>query len=68
VRRDINQLKPLYCPHPALATDDRNRIVKMIEQHNLQLIKGPLKIEGKATWLYITDPDNNVIEFVQWFK
>jgi lactoylglutathione lyase len=62
------QIKPPYCPHLALATDDMSWTVKMIEQHNLRLIKGPLKIEGKVTWLYIADPDNNVIEFVQWFK
>jgi lactoylglutathione lyase len=62
------KIKPPYCPHLAVATDDMGKTLKLIEQHNLQLIKGPLKIEDKVTWLYIADPDNNVIEFVQWFK
>jgi hypothetical protein len=43
-----------------------NVTLQMIQAQSLHLIKGPLKIEGKVTWLYIADPDNNVIEFVQW--
>ncbi len=61
-------IKPPYCPHLALATDDMTKTLALIEQHGIHLIKGPLNIEGKVTWLYIADPDNNVIEFVQWFK
>ena len=63
-KRDI---KPPYCPHFAIATTDMNATVQMIQAHGLQLIKGPMKIAGKVTWLYLADPDNNVIEFVQWF-
>jgi len=55
-----------YCPHLALATSDMNVTLHMIQAQGLRLIKGPLKIEGKVTWLYLADPDNNVIEFVQW--
>jgi hypothetical protein len=41
-------------------------VSEMIEAQGWRLIKGPLKIEGKVTWLYLADPDNSVIEFVQW--
>ncbi len=61
-------IKPPYCPHLALATSDMNATVRMIQEQGLCLIKGPLKIEGKVTWLYLADPDNNVIEFVQWLE
>jgi catechol 2,3-dioxygenase-like lactoylglutathione lyase family enzyme len=60
------EIKPPYCPHVALATTDMKATLQMIQAQGLRLIKGPLKIEGKVTWLYIADPDNNVIEFVQW--
>jgi lactoylglutathione lyase len=60
-------IKPPYCPHLALATSDMDATLRLIQERGLRLIKGPLKIEGKVTWLYIADPDNNVIEFVQWF-
>jgi lactoylglutathione lyase len=42
--------------------------LKMIHDHSIPIVKGPLQIEGKVTWLYVTDPDNNVIEFVQWLE
>ncbi len=62
------EIRPPYCPHLALATDDMALTLKMIEQRRIPIILGPLKIEGKVTWLYVADPDNNVIEFVQWLK
>ncbi len=61
-------IRPPYCPHLALTTDDLMATLKLIEQHDIPIVKGPLKIEGKVTWLYIADPDNNVIEFVHWFE
>ncbi len=59
-------LRPPYCPHLALATDDMAATLDRLTQQRIPIIKGPLQIEGKVTWLYIVDPDNNVIEFVQW--
>ena len=60
-------ITPPYTPHLALATSDMDATVQMIQTQGLNLIKGPMLIDGKVTWLYIADPDNNVIEFVQWF-
>ena len=65
---DKRDIKPPYCPHLALATSDMNSTLRLIQKRGWRLIKGPLKIEGKVTWLYIADPDNNVIEFVQWLE
>jgi catechol 2,3-dioxygenase-like lactoylglutathione lyase family enzyme len=62
------EIRPPYCPHLALATEDMKATLKLIEQHGIPIVKGPLQIEGKVTWLYIADPDNNVIEFVQWLE
>jgi lactoylglutathione lyase len=64
---DRPDIRPPYCPHLALATSDMNATLRLIQERGLRLIKGPLQIDGKVTWLYIADPDNNVIEFVQWF-
>jgi catechol 2,3-dioxygenase-like lactoylglutathione lyase family enzyme len=61
-------VKPPYCPHLALATEDMTATLKLIEKHRIPIVNGPLQIEGKVTWLYIADPDNNVIEFVQWLE
>ncbi len=65
---DRPDIGPPYCPHLALATSERDATLRLIQERGLRLVKGPLKIEGKVTWLYIADPDNNVIEFVQWLE
>ncbi len=65
---DKRDIKPPYCPHLALGTSDMNATLRLIQKRGWRLIKGPLKIEGKVTWLYIADPDDNVIEFVQWLE
>lgn len=59
-------IQPPYCPHVALHTDDLAATLRLIAERQLTLIKGPMIIDGQATWLYVADPDNNVIEFVQW--
>ncbi len=59
-------IKPPYCPHLALATDDMAQTLRMIQERQLPVVKGPLEIEGMVLWIYITDPDNNIIEYIQW--
>lgn len=31
------------------------------------ILSGPLVLEGRVTWLYLGDADNNVLEYVQWY-
>ena len=59
-------LKPPYCPHLALQTDDIDSILALTKARGIPLVKGPLEIPGKVKWLYLSDPDNHVIEFVEW--
>jgi catechol 2,3-dioxygenase-like lactoylglutathione lyase family enzyme len=55
-----------YCPHIALAADDVDGLLAELREEGVSIIKGPLEIPGKVRWGYVADPDNNVIEFVQW--
>lgn len=55
-----------YCPHVALAADDLDGLLAKLQDDGVFVIKGPMEIPGKVRWAYIHDPDNNVIEFVQW--
>src|SRR5512139_3505268 len=43
------ELKPPYCPHLALATEDMAATLQRLADQQLPIITGPLKIEGKAT-------------------
>ena len=60
-----NVEKP-YCPHMALASDDLDKEVARLKQHGIPIIEGPLEIPHSVRWLYFCDPDNNVLEYVQW--
>jgi lactoylglutathione lyase len=59
-------LHPPYCPHFAIETNQMNDIMTMIERRGIRIVKGPLEIKGKERWIYIADPDNNVIEYIEW--
>jgi lactoylglutathione lyase len=61
-------IKPPYCPHLALTSQDMTQTLKLIEEHHIPVIKGPLENAGAEKWIYISDPDNNVIEFIQRMK
>lgn len=57
-----------YCPHLAISIDDMQAAVHNLKTQGIAIIRGPMLIEDKVTWLYFADPDNNVIEYVQWFN
>jgi lactoylglutathione lyase len=59
-------IKSPYCPHFAIGTNDMNETMNMIKKNHVNIIKGPLEIKEEVKWVYISDPDNNVIEFVEW--
>lgn len=55
-----------YCPHVAIGVDDLDVALAHLRSKKIALIDGPLIIPGTVRWLYFSDPDNNVIEYVQW--
>ncbi len=59
------RIQPPYCPHLALRTDDMAETVKMIRARHIPIVRGPLSAK-EATWIYISDPDNNIVEYIQW--
>ena len=61
-------LEPPYCPHFAIATEDMPRTLELIRERHLPLVAGPFEIAREETWVYVHDPDRNVIEFIQWFR
>ena len=57
---------PPYCPHVAIATEDLDGWVALLERQGVPILKGPLEIVGEVRWLYLSDLDHNVLEFVEW--
>jgi catechol 2,3-dioxygenase-like lactoylglutathione lyase family enzyme len=56
-----------FCPHLALETDDFEKSLAQIHKNGLKIVQGPLEIPGLAKWLYLADPDQNIIEVFQEF-
>ncbi len=58
-------VQPPYCPHLALETKDMTRIVDMAKRKGIPVAAGPFEAPGAAKWIYLSDPDNNIIEYVE---
>lgn len=61
-------IEPPYTPHLALKADDLDEMVSQLEKKGIAIIKGPLEITNQVRWLYLADPDHNILEFVQWLN
>jgi len=57
-----------YCPHICFVTDNMEETIKDLKLKQIDILQGPLKTEGEATWVYFSDPDGNALEYVQWYK
>ena len=55
-----------YCPHLAIGVDDLDIAINQLKENKVSILRGPLSVEGKVRWLYFADPDQNVIELVEW--
>jgi len=60
------EVRQPYCPHLCLEVESMDDALGLIAKHSIPIAKGPLEIEGKERWVYCCDPDNNVIEFIEW--
>ena len=68
--------KPLpYCPpasglsnrsHFAITVVDMAELMMRLSRKKVRVLEGPEEIPGEFRWLFVSDPDNNIIEFVQW--
>ncbi|MBK7495297.1 MAG: VOC family protein [Candidatus Omnitrophica bacterium] len=61
-------IEPPFTPHLALKAEDLGRIIELLKEKSIPIVKGPLEIPGQVRWLYLADPDHNILEFVQWLN
>jgi catechol 2,3-dioxygenase-like lactoylglutathione lyase family enzyme len=57
---------PPYCPHLAIQVSDMAQALARLKEAGVAILRGPLEVKGEVTWVYFCDPDNNVLEYVQW--
>lgn len=61
-------VQPPYCPHLAIETVDMRQTMAQLKEAGVAIVRGPLEIEGAETWVYFCDPDNNILEYIQWYR
>src|SRR3990172_6117298 len=61
-------IRPPFCPHLAIQTADMAQAVARLEEAGVTILRGPLEIEGEESWVYFCDPDNNILEYIQWYR
>ncbi|RKR82017.1 methylmalonyl-CoA epimerase [Mucilaginibacter gracilis] len=61
-------LKKPFCPHLCVEVEDLEVAVRDLEAMEIPILRGPLEIENEETWVYFSDPDHNVLEFIQWYN
>jgi len=57
-----------FCPHFCIEIDDMKNGLESLKKNNIDIVKGPLEKKGEETWVYFADPDNNILEYIQWLK
>ena len=57
-----------YCPHLCFETDDIDGVITTLKENGIELLDGPNEIPGSEMWLYFTDLDENVLEYITWFN
>ena len=63
-----SEIKRPYCPHFCLEVEDMGSSVELLRKSNVPIVHGPMETKGDATWVYFCDPDNNILEYIQWYK
>jgi len=61
-------IQPPFCPHLAIRSENLEGLLVVLQKNGVPVVRGPLEIPGQVKWFYVSDPDHNVIEFVQWLK
>jgi len=62
------EIKKPYCPHLCLEVENMKQSIETLKKKNIFIIKGPLEVKDEETWVYFSDPDNNILEYIQWYK
>jgi catechol 2,3-dioxygenase-like lactoylglutathione lyase family enzyme len=62
------EIKKPYCPHLCLEVENMKQSVEILKKNNIYIIRGPLEIKDEETWVYFSDPDNNILEYIKWYR
>ncbi len=59
------EVRPHATPHLAFTVEDFDQTLAWLASEDIPILQGPFAAPG-AKWVYVCDPDRNVIEFCQF--
>lgn len=57
-----------FCPHLCFEVEDMDEAVKTLKENGIPILDGPHELPDSERWIYFTDPDQNVIEYIVWLN
>ena len=45
-----------------------DEVIKMLNENGIPILDGPNELPGSERWIYFTDPDQNVLEYIVWLN
>ena len=55
-----------YCPHLCFETNDMDSVIAALKANGIEILDGPNELPGSERWIYFSDPDWNVLEYIMW--
>ncbi len=43
-------------------------VLRTLEENEIPILDGSNEIPGSERWIYFTDPDQNVLEYIVWLN
>jgi lactoylglutathione lyase len=62
------EIRKPYCPHFCMEVKNMKSSVDQLKNKNINIIGELFEIKDEETWVYFSDPDNNILEYIQWYK
>jgi len=59
-------VRPHATPHLAFEVEDFDQTLAWLASEGMPILHGPFVVPGAAKWMYVCDPDQNVIEFCEF--
>lgn len=57
-----------FCPHLCFEAEDMDAVLRTLEENEIPILDGSNEIPGSERWIYFTDPDQNVLEYIVWLN
>ncbi len=59
------EIKMPYCPHFCMKVQNIGHAAEILVKKGIPILHGPIMGKDGVSWMYFSDPDNNILEYIQ---